>query len=74
MIKTIREWMSYYSERYGRHYRVIIEDEEGNHYTYYWWEYRKMGNDILDSTAKRVWSRPYVDEHGIQERELKFVY
>ena len=74
MNKTIREWIEYYTARYGRHYRIRIKDQVENSYTFYWWELHRISWDMLDQEAKRVWSRPYTDEHGIRERELEIIY
>ena len=74
MNKSIREWIEYYTERYGRHYRIRIKDQDENSWTFYWWEIHRIPRETLDRGAKRVWSRPYTDEHGIRERELEITY
>ena len=73
MKKTIGEWIEYYTERYGRHYRIRIEKPDIESVrVYYWWD--KIPEQMLELPAKRVWSHPYIEEHGIHERELEFIY
>lgn len=74
MTKTIRQWMSYYEERYGRSYRIRIEKENVESKLYYWWEIKNIPKEILDLPVKRIWSHYYTEEHGIRERELEIIY
>ena len=72
MTKTIRYWILYNTEHYGRLYRIRIFKEGEDETVYYWWN--KIPEEILDLPAKRVWCRFYKEEHGIQERELEIMY
>lgn len=74
MIKTVGEWIEYYLERYGRLYRVRIENQDVGSFTYHYWEFRKIPKDVLALPAKRAWSRNRTDEYGIIDRELVITY
>jgi hypothetical protein len=72
MKKTIKEWISYYEEHYGRVYRTHIEKGDEYTETYYWWD--NMPEDILKHIPKQVWCRYYKDDYGVLERELVITY
>lgn len=71
MTKTIDEWLTYYSERYGVPYQIRIERENDISRLYYWWE--KAPWELLSLTAKRVWYNNVDEPYGTRQYELEFI-